>query len=68
MLVKNRWGILWNLSEQEAKKRIEKDGWTIVIEKKEETIEDLKEKYCAKYSKDVPNCKKNNMDWIKGKL
>ena len=48
MLVRNKGGIVWDLPEKEAKKRIEQDGF-VLIQKKPETIEEIREKYSAKY-------------------
>ena len=68
---------MWNLPEKEAKQRIEKDGWTVIEKPIEEvikeqptekTIEEYREDYSAKYNKDVPNCKKNDLERIKSKL
>ena len=80
MLVKNKGGIVWNLSDKEALKRIAKDWFEIVVIKEilkdvviEEaviggSIEEAREKYSAKYSKDVANNKKNDLEWINSKL
>jgi len=74
MLVKNRGGIIWDLPDAEALRRIEHDGFVAIGKKKEITetktednIEVLREKYFEKYWKALTN-KKNDIEWIKSKL
>ena len=77
MLVKNRGGVVWDLPDMEALRRIEHDGFTKIVTRKpviktiiksNDELLSISKQYEEKFQKSVPTNMKNNIEWIKSKL